>query len=68
MYGSPYMFRHYIAIFRERSSCLLREAQLGSSRQNIEDGRVVYSVVVRTRTTSLDTTRPPTIFYRLLLN
>jgi hypothetical protein len=24
MYGSSYMFRHYIAIFRERSLCLLR--------------------------------------------
>jgi hypothetical protein len=23
MYGSSYMFRHYIAIFRERSECLL---------------------------------------------
>jgi hypothetical protein len=25
------MFRHYIAIIRERSYCLLRDAQLGSS-------------------------------------
>jgi hypothetical protein len=37
------------------------------------DGRVVSSDVVRgdlryPRTTSLDTTRPSTIFYRLLLN
>jgi hypothetical protein len=32
MYGSSYMFRHYIAIFRERSYCLLRDAQLRSSR------------------------------------
>jgi hypothetical protein len=28
MYGSSYMFRHYITIFRERSWCLLRDAQL----------------------------------------
>jgi hypothetical protein len=32
MYGSYYMFRHYIAIFRERSECLLRDAPLRSSR------------------------------------
>jgi hypothetical protein len=30
MYCSSYMFRHYIAIFRERSYCLLRDAQLRS--------------------------------------
>jgi hypothetical protein len=47
MYGSSYMFRHYIAIFRERSYCLLRDAQLRSSRLNIVDGRVVFSDVVR---------------------
>src|SRR5215469_12382672 len=47
MYGSSYMFRHYIAIFRERSWCLLRDAQLRSSRQNIVDGCVVSSDVVR---------------------
>jgi hypothetical protein len=34
------MFRHYIVIFRERSLCLLRDAQLRSSRQNIVDWRV----------------------------
>src|SRR5215471_6952089 len=51
MYGNSYMFRHYIAIFRERSCCLLRDPQLRLER-----------------TTSLDTTRPSTIFYRLLLN
>jgi hypothetical protein len=28
MYGSSYMFRHYIAIFSERSYCLLRDLQL----------------------------------------
>jgi hypothetical protein len=28
MYGSSYMFRHYIVIFREHSYCLLRDAQL----------------------------------------
>jgi hypothetical protein len=27
MYGIFYMFRHYIAIFRKRSWCLLRDAQ-----------------------------------------
>jgi hypothetical protein len=32
MYGSSYVFRHYIAILRERSWCLLRDAQLRSSR------------------------------------
>src|SRR5215475_3615083 len=47
MYGSSYMFRHYITIFRERSQCLVRDAQLRSSRQNIVDGRVVSSDVVR---------------------
>jgi hypothetical protein len=47
MYGVSYMFRHYIAIFRERSYCLLRDAQLRSGRQNIVDGRVVSSDVVR---------------------
>jgi hypothetical protein len=31
MYGNPHMFRHYIAILRERSKCLLRDAQLRSS-------------------------------------
>src|SRR5215510_12777384 len=41
MYGSSYMFRHYIAIFSERSYCLLRDAQMRSSRENIVDGRVV---------------------------
>jgi hypothetical protein len=33
------MLRHYIAIFKEPSYCLLRDAQLGSSRWNIVDGR-----------------------------
>jgi hypothetical protein len=47
MYGSSYMFRHYIAIFRKPSYCLLRDAQLRSSRQNIVDGHVVSSDVVR---------------------
>jgi hypothetical protein len=48
MYGISYMFRHYIAILSERSWRLLRDAQLRSSRQNIVDGRVVSSNVVRT--------------------
>jgi hypothetical protein len=43
MCGRCYMFRHYIAIFRERSWCLLIDAQLRSSRENIVDGRVVSS-------------------------
>jgi hypothetical protein len=60
VYGSYYTFQHYIAILRERFYCLLRDAQLRSSRQNIVDGRVVSSDMVRTR--------PSTIFYRLLLN
>src|SRR5215510_14117394 len=38
------------------------------SRWNIVDERVVSSDMVRMHTTSLDTTRPSTIFYRLLLN
>jgi hypothetical protein len=37
MYGSSYMFRHYIAILKERSYCLLRDAQLRSSRTLPED-------------------------------
>jgi hypothetical protein len=45
MYGSSYMCRHYIAIIRERYKCLLRDAQLRSSRLNIADGRVVSSGV-----------------------
>jgi hypothetical protein len=32
MLGISYMFRHYIAILRERSQSLLRDAQLRSSR------------------------------------
>jgi hypothetical protein len=40
------MFRHYIAIIRELSECLLRNAQLRSSRQNLVGGRVVSSDVV----------------------
>jgi hypothetical protein len=38
---------HYIAIFRERSWCFLRDVQLRNSEQNIVDGRVVFSDVVR---------------------
>jgi hypothetical protein len=30
IYSSSYRFRHYIAIYRERSYCLLRDAQLRS--------------------------------------
>ena len=47
MCGSFCMFRQYIAIFREGFLCLLRDAQLRSSRKNIVDGRVVSSDVVR---------------------
>src|SRR5215468_3574692 len=46
MYGSFCMFRHYIAIFRKGFQCLLRDAQLRSSRQNIVDGCAVSSDVV----------------------
>jgi hypothetical protein len=46
MYGSFHKFRHYIAIVRERSKCLMRDAQLRSSRENIVDGRVVLSDVM----------------------
>jgi hypothetical protein len=41
MYGSSYMFRHYIAILRERSKYLLRDAQLRNSPYNIVNGRIV---------------------------
>jgi hypothetical protein len=45
MYGSSYMFRHYIAILRERSLCLLRDAQLSISQGALgtlpEDGNVI---------------------------
>jgi hypothetical protein len=60
MHGSAYIFRHYIAIPRERSECLLRDAQLRDSRQNIVEGRGVSSDVVR------GDLRLP--LYRLLLN
>jgi hypothetical protein len=49
MYSISYMFRHYIAILRERFYCLLRDAQLRSNRYYIVDGRVVSSDVVRVR-------------------
>jgi hypothetical protein len=48
MYGIYYLFRHYIAILRDHSYCLLRDSQLRSSPQNILDGGVLFSVVVRT--------------------
>src|SRR5215469_14808801 len=63
MYGSFYMFRHYIGIFRERSYCLLREAQLRSSRSNIVNGRFQIATHHVTRHNT-----PSAIFYRLLLN
>jgi hypothetical protein len=47
MFSSSYMFRQYITIFMELSYCLLRDAELRSSRQNIVDGRVVSSDVMR---------------------
>jgi hypothetical protein len=46
MYGISCMFRHFIANLRKRSKWLLRDAQLRSSRQNVVDGRVVFSDVV----------------------
>jgi hypothetical protein len=57
MYGSSYMFRHYIAILGERSQCLLRDAQLRSGRQNIVDGRVVSSDVVTAYINELHSSR-----------
>jgi hypothetical protein len=50
MYGSSHMFRHYIVILRERSWCLLRDAHLKSSRQNIVDRHVVSRHVTRHNT------------------
>jgi hypothetical protein len=47
MYNSSYMFRHYMANIRERSSGLRREAQVRNSRSNIGEGRVVSRDVVR---------------------
>jgi hypothetical protein len=47
MYGSSYMFRHYFAIIRKHSYCLLSDAQLRNSRQIVVDGRVVFSDEVR---------------------
>jgi hypothetical protein len=72
MYGITYMIRHYIAILRERSWCVLRDAPLRNSRYNIVNGRVVTIGLVRgdlisRRTPLLDTTHPSTIFYQLLL-
>jgi hypothetical protein len=49
MYGSYNMFRNYIATIRERSWCLLRDAQKRSNLQNIVDGRVVSSNWFTTR-------------------
>jgi hypothetical protein len=46
------MFQHYIAILGERSQCLLRDAQLSSSQENIVDGRDVSIDVVRICTMS----------------
>jgi hypothetical protein len=45
MYGSSYMFRHYIAIVRGRSECLLRDPQLSISQKALgmlpDDGNVM---------------------------
>jgi hypothetical protein len=45
MVASSYMFQHYIAIFRERSWCLLRDAELSISQKALgmlpEDGNVM---------------------------
>jgi hypothetical protein len=44
-YGSSYIFWHYIAILRERSYCLLRDAQLRISPKAVgtlpEDGNLM---------------------------
>jgi hypothetical protein len=37
MYGSSYMFRQYIAIFRERSVCVVEDARLWSRRNAPRD-------------------------------
>jgi hypothetical protein len=53
MYGSSYMFRHYIAIFRDRSSGLLRDAHLSISQRALgtlpEDGNVMPNHVGATK-------------------
>jgi predicted membrane metal-binding protein len=46
MYGSFYVFRHYIAIFREHSQCPPRDAQLRSSWQNTGWAHCVQRCVV----------------------
>src|SRR5215475_12809518 len=66
MYGSYYMFRHYIAILRERSWCLLRDVQLRSSRKNIVDGCVVSSDVVRGDLAAHHVTRHNTPIHNIL--
>jgi hypothetical protein len=38
MYGSSYMFRHYITILRERSYCFLRDVQMSVVSSNVVRG------------------------------
>src|SRR5215471_7023803 len=67
MYGSSYMFRHYIAIFRER---LVPCERCSIEEESIEYcgccGVLCLVTWCAPCTTSLDTTHPSTIFYRLL--
>jgi hypothetical protein len=66
MYGSSYMFRHYIVIF---GAFLVPSERCSIEEQSIEYCGWACCVKCRgARTTSLDTTRPSTIFYQLLLN
>jgi hypothetical protein len=43
MYGSSYMFRHYIALLRESSECLLGDAQLRRRRGSTGGGGGVFN-------------------------
>jgi hypothetical protein len=47
MYGSSCMFRHYIAILRERSRVFWEMLNWGAVDKNIVDGRVVSGGVVQ---------------------
>src|SRR5215475_6579483 len=45
MYGSSYMFRHYIAIFRERSSCFLRDAKLSGAHHVTRHNTPIHNIL-----------------------
>jgi hypothetical protein len=61
MCGISYMFRHYIAIVRERSECLVWGGGVWGGGADIVVGRVGSSDVVLGD-------RIPKIYYRLLFN